>query len=117
ATIILISCSGDSGPQPGTPGFFWAAAKQTFAVGDYQKTLDHLDKVVSSENEFTPKARPMLLVLTSGMARGYGELADRFETGARANKADPGGFRKNMNTYRGQASRLALRFAEVFGDF
>src|SRR5207244_2028162 len=29
----------------------------------------------------------------------------------------PGGFRRNMNTYRGQASRLSLRFAEVFGDF
>ena len=117
ANLIFISCSGDSGPQPGTPAFFWSAARQTFASGDYVKTVDHLDKIVASENEFTARARPWLLVLTSGMARGYAELADRFEAGARANKADPAAFRRNMNTYRGQASRLALRFTDVFGNF
>jgi len=52
--LILISCSGDSGPQPGTPAYDWAAAKQTFAAGDYAKTLDNLDRVVATENEFTP---------------------------------------------------------------
>src|SRR5215472_8569304 len=83
ANVILISCSGESGPQPGTPAFYWAAAKQTYAAGDYAKTTDNLDRVVATENEFTPKARPWLLVLTSGMARGYMELADRFESGAR----------------------------------
>jgi hypothetical protein len=117
ANLILVSCSGESGPQPGTPAFFWSAAKQTFAAGDYVKTLDHLDKIVASENEYTARARPWLLVLTSGMARGFGELADRFEAGARANKSDPGSFRKNMNMYRSQASRLSLHFAEVFSAF
>lgn len=117
ATVILISCSGDSGPQPGTPAFDWAAAKQTFAAGDYAKTLDNLDRIVSGENEFTARARPWLLVLTAGMARANTELADRFEAGARANKGDPGGFRKNMSAYRAQASRLSLHFAQVFADF
>ena len=115
--LILLSCSGDSGPQPGTPGFFWSAAKETFAAGDYAKTMDNLDKIVATQNDYTARARPWLLVLTSGMSRGYGELADRYEAGARANKADPSSFRRNMNNYRGQAGRFALRFAEVFGDF
>ena len=115
--LILISCSGDSGPQPGTPAFYWSAARETFGAGDYLKTIDNLDKIVAGENEFTARARPWLLVLTSGMSRGYGELADRFEAGARANKSDPSGFRRNTSTYRNQASRLSLRFAEVFGDF
>src|SRR5690349_13932643 len=117
ANLILISCSGESGPQPGTPAFFWAAARQTFAAADYGKTIEHLDKIVASENEYTARARPLLLILTSGMARGYGELVDRFEAGARANKADPGSFRKNMNFYRAQASRFSLHFAQAFGEF
>ena len=115
--LILISCSGESGPQPGTPAFDWSAAKQTFAAADYAKTLDNLDKVTASDNEFTARARPWLLVLTSGMARGYTELADRYETGARANRADPATFRKNMSACRTQASQQALHFAEVFGAF
>ncbi len=115
--VILISCSGPSGPQPGTPAFDWGAAKETFAAGDYAKTVDNLDKVVATDNEFTAKARPWLLVVTSGMARGYSELADRYETGARVNKADPSKFRRNMSDYRAQASQLSLHFAEVLGAF
>ena len=114
-SLILISCSGDSGPQPGTPAFDWGAAKQTYAAGDFAKTADNLDKVVASENEFTAKARPWLLVLESGMARGYMELADRYEAGARANKADPNAFRRSVSAYRAQAKQLSLHFAEVFG--
>src|SRR5205085_2693967 len=63
------------------------------------------------------KARPWLLVMECGMARGNRELADRFEAGARANKGDPTSFRRNMSTFRGQASTLALHFAQVFGEF
>jgi len=117
ANVILISCSGESGPQPGTPAFDWGAAKQMFAAGDYAKTVDNLDRVVAGDNEFTAKARPWLLVLTAGMSHGYIELADRFEAGARANKSDPGLFRKNASACRTQAKQLALHFAEVFGTF
>src|SRR5437867_5048403 len=115
--LILSSCSGESGPQPGTPAFNWAAAKQTFAAGDYEKTVDNLDKIAASENEFTAKAQPWLMVLCSGMSRGYMELADRYEAGTRANKTDPTTFRRSTNNYRGQASRQALHFAQVFGNF
>ncbi len=116
ATLIFTSCSSDSGPQQGTPAYDWAAAKQTFAAGDYAKTVDNLDKVTASDNEFTAKARPWLLVLTSGIARGNMELADRYETGARANKSDSS-FRRNMSAYRTQASQASLHFAEVLAVF
>jgi hypothetical protein len=114
-TLILTSC-GENGPQPGSPAFDWAAAKQTAAGGDYAKTLDNLERITSGANEFTDKARPWLLVLTAGMARGNMELADRFEAGARANKGDQS-FRRNMTTFRGQASSMSLRFAEAFAEF
>jgi hypothetical protein len=115
-SLILTSCGGESGPQPGTPAFDWAAAKQTAAAGDYMKTIDNLERIASGTNDYTAKARPWLLVLTAGMARANSEMADRFEAGARANKTDSS-FRRNMSTYRSQASSLSLRFAQAFGDF
>jgi hypothetical protein len=116
SNLILISCAGDSGPQPGSPAFDWTAARQTATAGDYTKTLDNLERIASGTNEYTAKAQPWLLVLTAGMARANTEMADRFEAGARMNKGDSS-FRRNMTTFRGQASSLSLRFAEAFASF
>jgi hypothetical protein len=117
AILILTSCSGETGPQPGTPAFHWGAAKQTFTAGDYAKTLDNLDKIVATDNDFKLKAQPWLLVLSSGMARGYVDMANACENGGRANRRDAAAFRRNMNQYRGDANRLSLHFAETFANF
>jgi hypothetical protein len=118
ANMMLFSCSsGPQAPQKGTPAFYWDAAKQTYAAGDYVKTLEHLDSIVATDNEFTAKARAWQLVLSSGLARGYMDIADYFESGARINKADPLAFRKQVSQARGFAGRLALRFADSFGAF
>ena len=116
STLILTSCSG-SGPQEGSPAYYWDAAKETFAARDFGKTLQHLEKITATDNEYTARARPWLLVMTSGMARGYIYLADSFEAGARSNKTNPTDFRRRTNAYRGQANRLALEFVEVFDKF
>jgi hypothetical protein len=117
ANLILFSCSTSSAPQPGTPAFYWAAAKETYNAGDYQKTIEHLGNILSTQNEFVARAQPWMLVLTSGMSRGYMDLGDAFEAGAKANRAQTTAFRRQVNTYRGSASRLALQFAETFGNF
>ena len=117
ACFILISCSGSNAPLEGSPAYYWAAAKETFATKDYVKTVEHLEKITATENEYTARARPWLLVMTSGMSAGYMYLADSFEAGARANKANPTGFRKQVNTYRREASQLALEFVQVFDQF
>jgi hypothetical protein len=117
ACLILSSCSGPSGPQGGTPAFYWSAAKETFAASDYLKTVEHLEKLNATDNEYTARARPWLLVMTSGMARGYMDLADNFDAGAHANKTNPIDFRRRTNTYRGEANRLTLEFVEVFDKF
>jgi hypothetical protein len=114
----LISCSsGPAGPEKGTPAFYWQAAKETFAVGDNMKTLEHLDRLVAPENEYAAKALPWLLVVNGGMAAGYAELADHYEIGARMNKADPSVFRRYMGDYRTMAKQLSLQFADRFAKF
>lgn len=117
AILILISCSGGGAPQPGTPAFYWAAAKETYNAGDYQKTIEHLGNILSSQNEFVARAQPWLLVLSSGMAQGYMDLADAFEAGSHANRAQTTNFHRQVNTYRGMANTLALQFADTFGKF
>jgi len=99
----------------GTPAFYWSAAKETWAQGDYVKTEEHLDKLLATNNEYTARALPWSLVLTSGMASGYRELAEHFVTGARMNRSDPGSFRRLVSQYRALSSRLAMQSAENFG--
>jgi hypothetical protein len=79
------------------------------------KTLEHLDKLLADESEYTARALPWALILTSGTAAGYAELADHYELGGRVNKSDPAAFRRPVSVYRGLANRLSLEFAEKFG--
>lgn len=108
---LLTSCSGPA-TTVGSAEFYWNAAKDTYAGGDYLKTLDDLDHLMENHSEYTARAVPWSLVLTAGMANGYMELADYYMAGARANKAEALTFRRKANDYRTMASPLALRFAQ-----
>jgi hypothetical protein len=115
--LLLSGCSSENAPPAkGTPGFYWSAARETFAAGDYVKTVDHLRKL-TGDKEYKDRALPWLLVMTAGMSRGYAELADGYEAGARVRKADPASFRKNTSNYRTLAGRYSLQFAEAYGEF
>lgn len=116
--LLATSCSsGPEPPRPGTPAFFWSAAKETYAAGDYQKTSEHLAHIYRTENPYTARAQAWNLILTSGMAKSYMDLADYFDYGARARAMNPGQFRRQASDFRTYASRLALQFAETFNDF
>jgi hypothetical protein len=96
----------------GSPEFYWSAAQETYASGDYTKTTDHLDHLINGNNEYTARAIPWSLVLTSGMASGYMDLADAYASGARLNKTNALAFRRKAMEYRNMASPLAQRFAQ-----
>ncbi|HVX67497.1 MAG TPA: hypothetical protein VHA11_12880 [Bryobacteraceae bacterium] len=116
--LVAISCStGPQPPKPGTPAFYWLAAKETYAAGDYLKTAEHLEQLCRTQNEYTPRAQAWYLIMTSGMTKSYMELADYFEFGSRARRMSPTQFRRQMSDYRTYASRLSLQFAQVLLDF
>jgi hypothetical protein len=107
------SCSsGPQPPQPGTPAFFWAAAKETYRAGDFLKTSEHLQRILATENEFSARARAWDTVISSGLAQAYIELADAWEAGARANRLNPTPFRKQVSVLRSQANFSAIQFTE-----
>jgi hypothetical protein len=117
SVLSLLFACGPAAPRPGTPAFFWAAAKETCAAGDYLKTADHLDRILQSDNEYAARAMPWSLLVTSGLASGYLELSDKYEAGAKANTEKPGSFYKLASNYRSLANRMTMHFAETFTTF
>lgn len=117
-SLLTISCSssGPKGPEPGTPAFYWQGAKETFAAKDYMKTLDNLDRA-AKDAELGPKAAAWALIVDAGLIRGYNDMADEFEMGARANRNNPGSFRKQTSDYRRLARPLSLQMAERYMAF
>jgi hypothetical protein len=99
----------------GSPAFYWQGAREVYAAGDYMKTLQNLDNLLATDNEYTARALPWILVLKSGIAEGHMEAADNYALGARTNRTDPSVFRRQVSDNRNAASQLALQFAEDFG--
>lgn len=107
------SCSsGPQPPQPGTPAFYWAAARETYRGGDYLKTSENLQRIMAGDNEFTARARAWDTVITGGATQAYIELADTWEAGAKANRPNPTPFRRQVSTLRSLASASAIQYAE-----
>ena len=112
--LAAASCStGPAPPRPGTPGFYWNAAKENYRNGDFQKADSNLVDVIRTDNEFTARARAWDMVISAGLAQGFSQLADTYEAGARANRANPMPFRKQVTTLRSYASASALQLVEV----
>ena len=114
--LPLMSC-GPKKPAVGTPAFYWDAARETFATRDYLKTTEHLRRIIRTENEFTQRALPWRLVVSSGLAQVYLDLASDCQKGVRANPDAPGAIRQAMSNYRLTAETRALEFAETFIQF
>jgi hypothetical protein len=119
-SVALLAAGCASGPRPpqkGTPAFYWQAALEAYNAGDFVKTNEHLSRITRTDNEYRTRAQAWQLVLASGLAKGYMEIADAFENGARQNKANPTPFRKQVSASRTAANSLALQVAETFKDF
>jgi hypothetical protein len=116
-SLIAAGCnSGPRPPQPGTPAFYWAAAKSTYAQGDFLKTSDNLSQLGNSP-EYGVRAEPWSIVMSAGLAKGYMNLAENFEYGSRANRANPTPFRRQVQQLRSLASTAAMQCAETVHKF
>jgi hypothetical protein len=117
--IALAGCSssGPAPPRPGTPAFSWNGAQTTFRSGDVMRTSENLQQLIKSDNPFTVRARPWAIIVSAGIAQGFSELADTYDTGAKANRNNPMPFRRQSNTLRTMASGAALELAEGVHQF
>lgn len=112
AAFGMMACSTSTTSASSTHAdFYWSAAKETYALGEYPKTADHLERLID-DGAYSARAVPWYLVLTSGMASGYIELADQYTAGARRNKPSAAAFHAKAAAYRAIASQWAMRFAQ-----
>ncbi|MBI4903144.1 MAG: hypothetical protein HY820_05875 [Acidobacteria bacterium] len=116
---FLAGC-GDSGgtsapaaAKPGTPGFFWATAKNAWQNGDYIRTTENLAKITGSDNEYRARAQAWLLLLSSGLTQGYMESASAFELGAKASPKNVTALRKRASAARSAAKATAMQSVEA----
>jgi len=76
---ILIRCGrsttgGAGGPpsaKPGSPGFFWAVARESYRTGDFVKTDSTLRELARGSSEYAGKARLWHLVVSAGLAKAF----------------------------------------------
>ena len=116
--LASASCAGGpQPPQPGTPAFFWASAREAYHAGDFTRTDEQLQQILASDNEFVARARAWDILISAGLAQGHAEMADAFEAGARMNRANPTPFRKQVTTERSYASSAAIQFSEEVHKF
>ncbi len=120
AAAVAVLSSGGCGtskgpapPKPGTPPFWWAAAKTAYQKGDFQAAMKNLNSIIATENEFTRRAQIWQMVLDAGMARGEMEWADILDQGRPAARAREIDFRKLANEARTLAGQSAMRFADT----
>jgi hypothetical protein len=118
AAVFLTACStGSSAPEPGTPAFLWDAARRAYHSGDLAKANDDLSELQQDDNEFSPRARIWQTVLAGGLAKGYCELADGYESGARLSRTDSLAFHKQVVELRSLAAHAAMDFTQAVHSF
>lgn len=118
AVLSLISCqTGPPPPKMGTSEWYWSAAKEQYAAGDFAKTQEHLEKIMDGESKYKSRASLWHLVLLAGMARAHRELADAYEAGAPGAKQATAEFRRTVNDQRRTSRQYSIVLAEEVGRF
>ena len=114
--FLFISCSEpERGPTVGSPEWFWLAANESYAGGDYEKTADHLENAADSENPWEARAAIWRFVLLDGLARGYMELADGYQDGVKINQRNASALQNSIQQYQRDARRHTINLVESLG--
>ncbi len=115
ATFMGCSGGGEAGPAVGSPEWLWDAAAANNGIGDFEKTEEHLGKLVGSENPWQDRARVWRFVLLNGLAAGYAELGDAYGDGAKENEGKAAQFMSSQQQYRRDARRHTIALGEGLG--
>jgi hypothetical protein len=120
-TIVLTgltqaSCGGGgSGPQVGSPAWYWQAAQETYASGEYEKTLQHLKEVADGESEYKEQATLWRAAISGGLARGNMEMGNALADAMAEDQSLTGSFTVRIQGFRRDARRHAITFTESIG--
>lgn len=114
--LALAACSaGESGPQQGSPEWYWDAAAGNVAVNDYAKADEQIEAAAKAEGPLQSKAVLWRAALLAGLAAGYDELAEAYVEGQENNEKQSTEFQPAINEYRRRTRQSAIDLAEGMG--
>ena len=115
--LVTGACS-PRGPARGSPEWLLQAALDTYAAGDLEKTVEHLENLERSEGSpHVPRARIWRIILTFGIAHGHLEMAEAYSAGSRITGANKTALLLGKGTHLKEARRhafYALEASEAF---
>ena len=119
AMVLPFASSCSSGPtiKMGRPEWYWTAAKEQFAAGDFVKTQEHLEKLMATDNPYRARAATWHLVVLAGMARGHKDLAEAYEAGGPISKTQGAEFRRTAADMYRHSRQYAMGLAEEMERF
>lgn len=116
--IGIMACSNaPEPPKMGSPEYQWEAAMQNYGSDNYQQAGEHLAELCKRPNQYAARAQVWSLIIAAGVSRGYAQLADEFERGAKVNRLTATPLLRQVEVYRSYASSSAVNFAEEFNRF
>lgn len=119
-SLILTGCSAeqraDAPPKPGTIAHSWYTANEAWKAGEYDKVVQHLSRLAVAQSEYRDRSRQWVIVAAAGVADGYRELADAYESGSRINKDLALEYRRKAMELRNAANNAAVLYAETVHD-
>ncbi len=118
--LILVSCSGgtDSGkskPLRNTPEFAYNEAKEAMSSIKIEKAISLTNEVMTRfpNSVQAQRARILRIVLLSGLAHGYGDLADAYITGFEKGSKNAGQLRSTAFDFYRKKKNAVLGFNDA----
>jgi hypothetical protein len=120
AIVLFAGCSsGDKPagpPRPGTIAHSWYSAGEAYKAGDYSRAMQHLADLATKNREYRERARYWLIVVAGGVADGYRELANAYDSASKQNRTASWDYSRKTGEIRTMAGNAALTFAENVRD-
>lgn len=117
--LLLVACTtAPRGPAKGSPEWLYQAAQETFRLGEYEKTHQHLDKIEhAGANPYLARASAWHLAMETGLVLGNQELIEAYDKGSFRAGPRKSSFLSEKNDLLKEARRHALHLVDVYDHF
>ncbi len=113
--FLMGACSGSKAPAVGTPDWLWAAARDSYLAGDYEKATDHLLKIEKGNSPYVERARAWRLLIEAGSANAQVELAKAYSDGWANTRTEKTAYLRRKEEHLKEARRHAIDLFEGYG--
>ncbi len=114
-SLVLLSCSSatkPAGPAVDTPQWFWQGAVESYSAGDFEDSLEYLDKLVEKPDPLARDAALLRSILLAGLAKGHLEIADAAREAIRKRPGLASEWQGTLGSESGRGRQAAFTLVE-----